>query len=92
VFGSAGPELAATGALSVDMVQARDQLRLVAARIAEAAASAPRREASGWNGLAADSYQRALDQLARELDAAQQLVRSATDLMSLAVFEVGGHV
>jgi uncharacterized protein YukE len=92
VFDVAGAEMAATGALSVELAEARDQLRLVAARIAEAATTAPRREASGWNGPAADAYQRALDQLARELEAVQQLVRSATDLMSSAVFELAGHV
>jgi uncharacterized protein YukE len=92
VFDVAGAEPAATAALSVELAQTRDQLRLIAARIAEAATSAPRREASGWNGLAADAYQRALDQLARELEATQQLVRSATDLMGAAVFELGGHV
>jgi hypothetical protein len=92
VFEIVGAQLAAPGPLSLELAHARDQLRLVSARIAEAAAAAPRREASGWNGLAADAYQRALDQLGRELDAAQQLVRSATDLISSAVFELDGNV
>jgi uncharacterized protein YukE len=81
-----------TAAIAAQLEQAREQLVTIARRVAEAAQAAPHRDATGWNGLAAAAYQRALDELSRELEGAQELLRSATDLTALALIEVGGHV
>jgi uncharacterized protein YukE len=84
-------ELAASAGVTAELEQARSQLRSIAGRVADAGESAPHRDASGWDGLAAHAYQRSLDQLGREIEAAQQLLRSATDLVGAALFELGGH-
>lgn len=84
-------ELGGTVAVSAELEQARDQLHSISRRVEEAAHAAPHRDASGWDGLAAWAYQRSLDQLSRELEVAQELLRSATDLTAAALFEVGGH-
>jgi hypothetical protein len=80
-----------TVAVSAQLEQARDQLHTISRRVAEAVQAAPRRDASGWDGLTAWAYQRSLDELSRELAIAQELLRSATDLTTAAIFEVGGH-
>jgi uncharacterized protein YukE len=82
-------ELGGTTAVAAQLEQARDQLRSISHRVSEATLAAPRRDASGWDGLAAWAYQRSLDRLARELETAQELLRSAGDLTQLALFEVG---
>jgi uncharacterized protein YukE len=84
-------ELAGAAGVSATLEQARHQLRSIAGRVADAAQSAPHREASGWDGFAARAYQHQLDQLGRELEGAQELLRSATDLVGAALFELGGH-
>lgn len=84
-------ELVASAAVAIELEQARDRLRVVAGRVADAAQSAPHRDASGWDGLAAHAYQASLDRLTRELEGAQELLRSATDLLGAAVFELAGH-
>jgi uncharacterized protein YukE len=84
-------ELSAAAGVSVELEQARRQLRSIAGRVEDAARSAPRRDASGWDGPAAHAYQHALDQLGRELASGQELLRSATDLVGAALFELGGH-
>lgn len=84
-------ELGETAAVLTELEHARDQLRSVTHRVAEAALAAPRRDASGWDGLAAWAYQVSLDRLGRDLDVAGELLRSATDLTALAVFELGGN-
>ena len=82
-------ELGGTGAVASELEQAGQQLRSISHRVALAASRAPRRDASGWDGLAAWAYQHALDRLTRDLETAQALLRSAIDLTQLAVFEVG---
>jgi uncharacterized protein YukE len=84
-------ELDGTAAVSAELAQAIDQLRSISARVAAAALAAPRVDASGWDGFAAWAYQRALDQLSRDLETTRELLRSATDLTALALFELGGH-
>lgn len=84
-------ELAGALAVATELEQARDRIRLISGRVADAAQSAPRRDASGWDGPAASAYQGALDRLARELEGVQELLRSATDLLGAALFELGGH-
>jgi uncharacterized protein YukE len=84
-------ELVGTVAVASELEQARDRLRLVAGRVADAAQSAPRRQASGWHGPAASAYQGSLDRLSRELGGVQELLQSATDLLGAALFELGGH-
>jgi hypothetical protein len=84
-------ELAGAVAVATELEQARDRLRLVAGRVADAAHAAPRHDASGWDGPAASAYQGSLDRLSRELEGVQELLRSATDLLGAAVFELGGH-
>ena len=85
-------ETEGAAAVSAELEEARRQLSTISRRVAEAAMAAPRRDASGWSGLAAWAYQRSLDELSRELQVAQELLRSATDLTTVAVFELGGHV
>jgi uncharacterized protein YukE len=84
-------ELAGTAAAASDLEQAMYQLRAISRRVADAALAAPHRDASGWDGLAAWAYQRSLDQLSRDLEVAQELLRSATDLTAIGLFELGGH-
>jgi uncharacterized protein YukE len=84
-------ELVGPVAMSGELEQARNRLRVLSERVADAVQSAPRRDASGWDGLAAHAYQHALDRLARELEGSQELLRSATDLLSAALFELGAH-
>ena len=84
-------ELASAVAVATEIEQARDRLRLIAGRVSAAAQSAPHRDASGWDGPAAVAYQGALDRLTHDLSGAQELLRSATDLLGAALFELGGH-
>jgi uncharacterized protein YukE len=84
-------ELAGAGAVATELEQARERLRLISGRVADATHAAPRRDASGWAGPAASAYQDSLDRLFRELEGVQELLRSATDLLGAAVFELGGH-
>jgi hypothetical protein len=85
-------ESAGTTAAEGQLALARDQLVILRQRVASAASRAPHRDASGWNGVAAFAYQRSLDALAQELAGATELLRSAADLASAAVWEMGGHV
>ena len=84
-------ELDGTAAVSAELEQAVHQLRSISRRVADVSIAAPRRDASGWDGLAAWAYQRSLDDLSRDLEVAEELLRSATDLTTAALFEVGGH-
>ena len=87
----AGSALASSTSVTIELTQARDELRLVANRVAQASDEAPRRDASGWSGPASAAYQRGLDQLRRDIGAAHELLRSAIDLTNAALFELGGH-
>ena len=84
-------ELGTTAALAVQLEESREQLAAISRRVAEAAQSAPRGEAGRWEGAAAKAYQHALERLSRELEGAQELLRSATDLTTAALYEVGAH-
>jgi hypothetical protein len=84
-------EVAGTAAVSAELEQAMHQLRSISGRVDSAARAAPHRDASGWDGPAAWAYQRSLDQLARDLETTRELLRSATDLTELALFELGAH-
>jgi uncharacterized protein YukE len=84
-------ELADSAAVASELEQAMHQLRAISRRLADAAVAAPRRDASGWDGLAAWAYQHSLDQLSRDLEVAQELLRSASDLTAVGIFELGGH-
>jgi hypothetical protein len=84
-------EQGGSASVAQELAQARDQLDYLRQRVSEAAAHAPHHDASGWSGLAAFAYQHALDALGRELAAATELLRSAADLASAAVWELGGH-
>jgi hypothetical protein len=54
-----------------------------------AAQSAPFGGASGWVGPAGWAYRRALTLLGRDLDAVEELLRSASDLTSAALYQLG---
>jgi uncharacterized protein YukE len=84
-------QLAGSAAVVADLEQARAQLSAITHRLAQAAAAAPRRDASGWDGPASWAYQSSLDALSRDLEGAQELLRSAGDLTAAALFEVGAH-
>jgi hypothetical protein len=81
-----------TAAAGGQLALARDQLVILRQRVASAASGAPHRDASDWKGTAAFAYQRSLDALAHELAVATELLRSAANLATAAVWEMGGHV
>jgi hypothetical protein len=78
-----------TVALAARLAHARDRIVVLRQRVAEAESQAPRRQATGWDGPAALAYQLSLDLLRYELTVAAELLRSAADLMSAAVWELG---
>ena len=84
-------ELRGSALVASDLADARDQLVYLRQRVVDAASRSPHRDPSGWNGIAAFAYQRSLDALGRELAVAAELLRSAADLASVAVWELGGH-
>jgi uncharacterized protein YukE len=84
--------LAESVTVAADLEQARTQLAAISHRVEAAAAAAPRHDASGWEGPAAWAYQHSLDRLSRDLETAQELLRSAADLTAAALFEIGAHV
>jgi hypothetical protein len=90
--GVVGGALASSTAVTIELTQARDELRLIADRVTAAYDAAPRRDASGWRGPASNAYQHGLDQLRRDIEGALELLRSAIDLTNAALFELGSHV
>jgi transposase len=80
----------ATGfAIAGELRQTRDRLTFAGHRLVGTAESAPRPDASGWAGPAGWAYQHALAVVAREVEAAVELLRSAADLTSAALYEMG---
>jgi hypothetical protein len=82
-------ELGTGPALAVKLRESRDELDFARHRVTGAVQIAPHREPSGWNGPAGWAYQRSLALLNRDLDAAVALLRSASDLTSAAIYELG---
>jgi hypothetical protein len=82
-------ELETGPALAVRLRESRDELDFARHRVTGAAQVAPHHEPSGWKGPAAWAYQRSLVLLNRDLDAAVALLRSASDLTSAAIHELG---
>jgi hypothetical protein len=76
-------------AIAADLRQTRERLTIARHRLVDTVALAPRPDASGWSGPAGWAYQHALAALARELEAALELLRSAADLTAAALYEVG---
>jgi uncharacterized protein YukE len=84
-------EMMGVAAVSAELEVARRELRAVATRLERVAAEAPHRSSGNWHGLAAEAYAAAVGGLTREIGAGQELLRSATDLLSAALYELGGH-
>jgi hypothetical protein len=80
------------GTVPAQLGAARDELNHIRHRLVLAEERLPAREASGWEGAAAIAYRLARASLLRELEVAGELLRSASDLTSAALVEVGGSV
>lgn len=75
--------------VAAELRTSRDDLDFARRRVASAARSAPDGNSSGWAGPAGWAYRRALALLERDLDAAAELLRSASDLTSAALYQLG---
>jgi hypothetical protein len=82
-------ELGTASVLVAKLRESRDELDSVRHRVTGAAQIAPHSDASGWSGPAGWAYQRSLELMNRDLDAAVGMLRSASDLTSLAIYELG---
>ncbi|HMH58927.1 MAG TPA: hypothetical protein VK537_07080 [Galbitalea sp.] len=69
--------------------ESKDELDFVRHRATGAAQVAPHRDASGWSGPAGWAYQRSLALLNRDLDTAVAMLRSASNLTSAAIYQLG---
>ena len=76
-------------ALAAELREGRDQLTVVRHRVIAAAQSVPGSSQHGWVGPAGEAYHRSLELLRREVSAAAELLRSASDLTTAALFELG---
>lgn len=84
-------ELSASAMLAGELAERADELRGLQARVEREAAHHPRIDTSQWSGLASWACQRALEQLAREIDVSSELLRCAADLTAAAEWEARGH-
>jgi hypothetical protein len=79
----------AHAAVAARLTEARNELVALRARVVSAAQDTPRGNADGWEGIAAIAYGISLHLLFRDLEIAEQLLRSATDLTTAALYEMG---
>ena len=82
-------ELEAQSAIVAELRASRDELDSARHRVTSARQSAPDGNSSGWNGPAGWAYRRVLTLLDRDLDGAAELLRSASDLTSAALYQLG---
>jgi hypothetical protein len=82
-------ELGTQSALAADLRASRDELDFARRRVASACQLAPDGRSSGWVGPAGWAYRRALALVQRDLGAAAELLRSASDLTSAALYQLG---
>ena len=75
-------------AVAAGLRETRDRLTSARQRLNGVAHSVPRPDASGWSGPAGWAYQHSLALVAREVEAAVELLRSASDLTGAALYEV----
>ena len=75
--------------LAGELLISRDDLDSARRRVASARQSAPDGGLSGWVGPAGWAYRRALALLDHDLDAAMDLLRSASDLTAAALYQLG---
>jgi hypothetical protein len=80
-------ELATQTVVAAELRESRAELDFARHRVA--AQSAPDGGSSGWVGPAGWAYRRALALLSRDLDAAVELLRSASELTSAALYQLG---
>jgi hypothetical protein len=72
-----------------ELRESKDELDFARHRVTSAAQLAPTRNPSGWSGPAGWAYQRSLALVNRDLDAAVELLRSASNLTSAAISQLG---
>jgi hypothetical protein len=82
-------ELGSQAVIAAQLRASRDDVDLARRRVSGARHSAPDGNSSGWVGPAGWAYRRALELLDRDLDAAADLLRAASDLTSTALFQLG---
>jgi hypothetical protein len=82
-------ELGMQSVVAAELRESRDELDFALRRVACAEQSAPDGNSSGWVGPAGWAYRRALALLDRDLHAAAELLRSASDLTSAALWQLG---
>ncbi|HEX4400293.1 MAG TPA: hypothetical protein VHZ98_03105 [Galbitalea sp.] len=82
-------ELGSASVIAAALRASRDELDLARRRVTGARHSAPDGYSSGWLGPAGWAYGHALALLDRDLDAAADLLRAASDLTSTALYQLG---
>jgi hypothetical protein len=82
-------ELGSQSVIAAELRTSRDELDLARRRVSSASQSAPDGNSTGWVGPAGWAYQHALALLDRDLDAAADLLRAASDLTSAALYQLG---
>jgi hypothetical protein len=78
-------------ALAAGLRESRDELDFSRRRVLSAAQLVPGGHSSGWLGPAALAYRHSLTLVDHDLQAAAELLRSASDLTSAALYELGDH-
>ena len=75
--------------LAAGLRESRDELDLARRRVTGAAHAVPSGHSSGWLGPAGWAYRQSVALLDREVQEAAELLRSASDLTSAALYELG---
>jgi hypothetical protein len=83
-------DLASSTALAAELSDSSDALRSLTTRVRNESESRPRIDTSEWSGPASWACQLSLTLLAREIEAAAELLRCAADLTAAAAWEVRG--
>jgi hypothetical protein len=78
-------------AVAAGLRESRDELDFSRRRVLSAAQSVPGGRSSGWLGPAAHAYRHSLVLLDRDLQEVAELLRSASDLTSAALYQLGDH-
>jgi hypothetical protein len=82
-------ELGSQSVIAAELRASRDEVDLARRRVSGERHSAPDGNSSGWVGPAGWAYRHALALLERDLDAAADLLRAASDLTSTALYQLG---
>lgn len=85
------PEMTSSAALAREFSEASAELAALTRRVQRERDAQPRIDASQWSGPASWACQLSLALLAREMDAAVELLRCASDLAGAAAWEARGN-